>query len=271
MAVPPIKLAAGKNGTIYDLGDGSVAKVFARDTAAKTIEREAITAKLAIDSGLPTPKILDVQTGGICKQIRFEKIQGEPLSLSVLKRPWKVIWASREMAKCLVKIHAVTDTQIRDLQSELIGQIKKAPILSEGDKQDVITQLKTLKGKNCLCHFDFHSGNVMVTRQKCLVIDWGAAILGPPLADLTQSYVINRIDGFPEQSTVLTRWLIQALRALHIEMLIAFYAWISHDHSYRSIKRGIRLWLRPIAAARLADEIPYETEPLLALLDKKTR
>jgi len=126
MAAPPIKMAEGKNGTVFDLGDGSVEKVFAPDTEAKTIEREALTAQLAFEYGLPTPKILDVQTHGIRGWIRSQKIEGEALSFFVLKRPWKVIWASREMAKCMVKIHAVSDEQIRDLQLELIGQIEKA-------------------------------------------------------------------------------------------------------------------------------------------------
>ena len=271
MEKAPIKLASGKSGTVYDLGDETVAKVFVSGTEEKAVKREGAAAELAFEYGLPTPRVISVQTHDEGGCIRFQKVSGVPLSNFVLKRPWHVVWASREMAKCMARIHAVPDTQTPNLSNELSGQIEKAPHLSDVSKAQIIAELEALGGEDRLCHFDFHAANVMVSEEGCFVIDWGAAKHGPPFADLAQSYVINRVDGFPDGSTVWLRLLIRALRALHIEALIAFYGWYCSDQSYRSIKRGIRPWLRPIAAARLADGIEYETAPLLALIGDTRR
>ncbi|PRY74638.1 phosphotransferase family enzyme [Yoonia maritima] len=264
------QIASGKRGRVYDLGDGQIAKYYVPDAPDTALEREVLAARLAHDHGVPTPKVLSVDRDIAQGRVVFEYVSGVAVSWYVLKRPWRLFWASREMARCLANLHTIPDTQTPNLKTEMCKEIDSLSCLTSDTKKEILDQINQFSGPERLCHFDYHSSNVMVSDGACVVIDWGAARSGPPLADLTQTCVINRVDSFPDGTGALMRLVIRALRWLHIELLIAFYSHYSQDHSYASVRRGIRAWQRPIAAARLADDIAYERTALLRLVNSRT-
>lgn len=264
----PVEIAQGHWGRVYDLGDGSVIKCFRPEADPNAIRVEAEIGNLAANLGVSTPKVLGVQNTPKQGIIRFEKITGHTLARYVLERPWKLIWATHQMAKIFVQIHKIKVTGTRPIKRALANRIKRAPELSYTDKESILGTLNQLEDGDRLCHYDYHPGNIMVSEAGCYVIDWGGATHGVPLADVTHAYVLNKVDGVLEDVPWFNRLLIRSARNLYIEMFLYFYAQHSKEFSYRDIKRGIRRWIIPIAAARLASYGDFETEALLKIIKK---
>lgn len=260
------EIARGHWGTVVDLGDGRVAKYFRNDIVPASAQIEAQVAQIAYQMEVSTPKPLGWFNEDGVNGIIFEKINGETLARLVLERPWKLIWATREMAKIFVRIHSVPIKGLQTMHVELEERIDRAVELSESQKSKALKILRSLEMGDRLCHKDYHPGNLMVEGQVCHVIDWGGAVQGPPIADLTHAYVLNKVDGTLEDVPWVNRFLIQSLRGLYIELFVYFYARFSPDLSYFAIKSGIRRWIIPIAAARLASYGDFEKPALMKIL-----
>jgi aminoglycoside phosphotransferase (APT) family kinase protein len=134
--------------------------------------------------------------------------------------------------------------------------------LLTGDlKKRVRSVLDSLEEGDTLCHLDFHPDQVMLTSKGPVVIDWMTAVKGDPLADLARTLVITKF-GYPPN----TNWIMSRLIDIMRDQMRSAYL-----TEYRALRPDVDLdpllrWTIPIAAARLADGIPEEQEPLMKYL-----
>jgi len=100
---------------------------------------------------------------------------------------------------------------------------------------------------NRLCHGDFHPGNLMVSGQDIIIIDWIDASSGNPLADLARTTII--FQGAVETRQIPNPWQRIMIRILHSRYL----------RDYFTLQPGgegeYTRWLSIIAAARLSEGI----------------
>jgi aminoglycoside phosphotransferase (APT) family kinase protein len=105
-----------------------------------------------------------------------------------------------------------------------------------------------------LCHGDFHPVNVMGETSRPFVIDWPDACRGDPAADVCRSFLLLK------------------LHALEIaEPYLEAYCSINNaPESSRPINKMTRQeildWLRYVAAARLAENVPDDFDRLLKIV-----
>jgi aminoglycoside phosphotransferase (APT) family kinase protein len=115
--------------------------------------------------------------------------------------------------------------------------------------------LEGLPGGERLCHNDFHPNNIMLTREDEIIIDWGDASLGNPVADVARTSIICLGAAATEQIP----------NPFH-KLLFRFFHGI-YLRRYFQLRPGLesqyRAWLPVVAAARLSEEIP-EIENWLA-------
>lgn len=267
----PKLIAEGHWGRVYDLGDGTVAKCFRADANPKAIQLEAEVANLASSLGVPTPTALDIKNEPGHGVLRFAKINGETVARHVMERPWRLFWATHQMARIFSQIHTVEISGTRPIKRALANRIGRAPELSDAERSTILDRLEQLEDGNMLCHYDYHPGNVMVSQRKCFVIDWGGATHGPAIADVTHAYVLNKVDGVLQDVPWLNRIIVRSLRGLYIELFLFHYARGKPDCSYRSLKADIKRWILPVAAARLASYGDFETEALLRMIRRNLR
>ena len=100
-----------------------------------------------------------------------------------------------------------------------------------------------------------------MTASGCTVIDWVTASQGDPLADVACTAILFMV-GTPPAVSWLTRAIIQQVRRRFYQTYIARYRELAPNFS----EERLRAWMLPVAAARLADAIPGEHEPLLKFL-----
>lgn len=66
-------------------------------------------------------------------------------------------------------------------------QINTTEAIKEKEKQIVIDILNTLPEGNVICHYDFHPGNIILSTDGPIIIDWMNVLVGNQAADVTRS------------------------------------------------------------------------------------
>jgi aminoglycoside phosphotransferase (APT) family kinase protein len=112
-----------------------------------------------------------------------------------------------------------------------------------------------------LCHMDYHPENIVVSLDGPLVIDWANAGKGNYLADVAMTSVLLEVGTLPIGMTS------DAGGALDNAMDRFFDCYI--NEYLKMCGKGeeeLLAWRAPVAAARMAEGIAEEQEPLLRIL-----
>ena len=132
--------------------------------------------------------------------------------------------------------------------------------MSEGIRAAALERLDQLPDDDALCHGDYHPDNVLMTQTGPIIIDWGSASSGHPLADVAQTELLLQVGEPP--SSAPSRWLLASARTLVRQAYIRRYLRLRPASADE-----IAAWRLPIAVARLGERIAGEQEKLLRLIE----
>jgi aminoglycoside phosphotransferase (APT) family kinase protein len=146
-------------------------------------------------------------------------------------------------------------------KDRLRRQILQAPLLSQRTRRAALGILEELPGGECLCHGDFHPGNVMLDGSRELVIDWHDASCGNPAADVARTWLLLRTALWSHR---MTRRIVVGLAG----------RWLFHGYfnRYQELVPGVReefhRWRLPVVAARLSEGVAGVEGRLVRLADE---
>lgn len=254
-------IAIGRTAEVYALDEDRVIKLFYDWHPAHWVQREIEIANLISSLSIRTPKILErIEINGR-KGIIYERVNGSSLLKLATRKPWMVIRFARLLAELHTEIHK---NQVNDLPSQktaLINVIQHIDSLSPDVKGSVLKLLDELPGGHTLCHSDFHPDQVLMTENGPVVIDWVTAQQGHPFCDVARTCVILKFGQLSYGSWVM-RMIINIWRKIffrnYIKRYLALHPGVSKD--------VIDTWMIPVAAGRLGEAIPGESEPILSFL-----
>ena len=147
------------------------------------------------------------------------------------------------------KIEAAPDLPTQ--QQRLSGRILTAERLTSTMKQAALELLQALPEGNRVCHGDFHPGNVLMTRDGAVVIDWNDATRGSPLADVARSLLLLEKASLPgntanpKRFNLMRKWFCSVYRMSYLQLR-------------PSDKKELEIWYIVNAAGRLSENIPEE-------------
>ncbi|MDQ3739078.1 MAG: phosphotransferase [Actinomycetota bacterium] len=156
------RLAAGRDGVVHVAGDGRVLRRMAPDRDQLV---EAHAMEHARSLGYPVPEVFRVGPG----EIEMERIDGPTMLYDLSRRPWHAASHGRLLARLHDDLHRLAAPADVGLP---------APFGS-GERGDV-----------SLLHLDLHPGNVMLSPDGPVVIDWTNAALGPGPADDADTWIL---------------------------------------------------------------------------------
>jgi aminoglycoside phosphotransferase (APT) family kinase protein len=130
----------------------------------------------------------------------------------------------------------------------------------DGVREAALRRLDQRPDGDALCHGDYHPDNVLVTRDGPIIIDWGGASSGHPLADVARTALLLQVGELP--SSHLNRWLLASVRALVRRTYVCRYLRLRPASA-----KELAAWRLPIAVARLGEEIAEEKSKLLRLVE----
>lgn len=165
-----------------------------------------------------------------------EAIGGQPEALALYMKA---------MVRLQLAIHRHEAVLLPDLKARLIDRIRRAAALGGSRQGRLLDRLADMPNGDRLCHGDFHPFNVMGEPDNACIVDWLDATRGEPAADAGRSYLLMR--------GVEPTWASAYLDAYASESRLS--------------PNDILRWLPILAAGRLAEDVPGETEALMAIVD----
>ena len=269
-------IAYGRTAEIYAWHPGRVLKLFYDWFGLENIEKEARITRAVHASGLPAPAVGDI----ICVNNRhgliYERVNGVSMMEVGKHKPWNAFRYGRRMAELHVKLHASTiQADLPSQRHELEKNIQQAEALPAYLRSKILAALESLPDGDRLCHGDFHPGNILMTVQGEIIIDWIHAARGNPLADVART--TNLALGLTQTSQMQRPFLSYgATKTSHIKnslfQILGRISYPAYLNYYFKLCPGgeteYHRWLPIVAAARLSDNIP-ELEKMLIVEVKR--
>lgn len=197
-------IAKGASADIFDMGKGTILKLFRDSVSDEMIQREADASIHAAACGVPTAAAMARQQWDGRRGIVYPWLQGQTVMDWIRQNPMRAGWALDRMGAVHAAVHQAEGAGLRSVKQVLATDIAygPAPITLQ---REAIAYLDTLPDGQALLHGDFHMGNVMLTPQGMMLIDWSKAASGHPAADVVRSEMLMRF-GIGSTGWVTDLW-----------------------------------------------------------------
>jgi aminoglycoside phosphotransferase (APT) family kinase protein len=265
---PGKKIAEGREAEIFEWhssggdSDGDkVLKLFFSESALSARNELEISRTMKA-AGVPVPDTFgDLIEYKGRNGIIFERIHGTDLLDQLIAKPWQTGSIGKLLGKLHAELHRMKPVDLPSLKDSLSRQILRARGLTESEKSDVQQILDGLPEGQCTCHGDLHPGNIIMNEDgDPIIIDWANAAGGDPVADFARSELLMSV-GWRASNSMMVRsfgyWITKLLLAGYSK---TYFAESGVDLSC------IDKWRTVVAAARLAEYIPEETDHLLKMV-----
>jgi Ser/Thr protein kinase RdoA (MazF antagonist) len=257
-------IGVGRTAEVYAVDSHTVAKVMLPGFDPRMLELEVLKTQAAHDAGVNAPATHGEYSFGGRPGHLFDQIDGHEMLEDLQRRPW----AYRSYASMLARLHAGMhtrrSTELPPVKDLLAAKIDAAEPLDESTRLIAKDMLLALDDGHAVLHGDFHPGNVIVSSDGPVVIDWLDASRGPAEADVARTLALLSPAGIPldtPRRPLLTRFV----NAFRRRYTAAYLEAGSVDAA------GISAWRVPVIAGRLSEGIEHEIEPILSELARLTR
>lgn len=252
-------IATGRTAEVFAWEDHTILKLYRKEFPTHWVDYEASIGRQVCAAGVRAPAVLDLVEIEGRRGIIYERIQGISMIAELARRPWKLFSLARTLAELHADLHRQPLSQLSPMREQLQRAIEAAAALPKEMKEPILQILDGLPDGDHLCHGDFHPGNVIITTQGPVIIDWMTASTGNPWADVARTCLLLSTGDVPQGMP--GRLLIRTARKF-------FYrAYLNHyfDHAPQGRKQ-LLAWLPVLAAARLNENILPEQDNLLELV-----
>lgn len=256
------RLAEGREAEVFLRPDGLVLKLMRDASHGLRVDREAAALRVLASAGLPAPRVHETVTVEGRRGLVLDRLPGVSLLDRLGQNPLLVEVVARAMATAHVQMHQVAaPAGLPDLKDLLRERIEDAAPLPTELRPTVLAVLASLPDGDRLCHGDLHPGNMLGSRSKPVVIDWGDATRGDPLGDMVRTAVLMRVGQPPPGAPALLRVLAPIGGGVVSARYVARYRKLSGIDMSDFVR-----WRAVRCAARLAEPIPEEHPALLKIL-----
>ena len=257
-------IAEGRIARLFAVGNERVIKL-ARDwVPGEWLEDEFRTARLVQSTGLQVAKAheiieLDGSTG-----IIFDRLIGPTMLERIGRAPHKAAGFGKTMGRLHADMHrkagpeGLPDNHER-LHRKISSVPEEVPAALRAKAMAIMQRLPAAPAQ--LLHGDFHPGNIIMTDDGPVIIDWPDAARGHPLADVARTVVLASLGGVPKHPVL--RALVISLRAVFKQAYLQTY----FRHSpYK--RQDLNQWMYPVIFARLSENIEVERKASIRWLEK---
>lgn len=233
-------LGSGKEAEVFEYGDLAL-KLYRSIASKASAFREAGNLAILERLALPAPRVHAVGQYDDRWGLLMDRAPGPSFAERMI--PSRDMSYLEAMARLHHAIHGKPGTGLCSLKARLSVGIRHSQHLDAAARDRLQRQLAALPDDDRVCHGDFHPWNVHGAPGDVMVVDWLDAGSGHPAADVCRTYIlIHSADPAAAMAYVEAYARISGLRAA-----------------------DILAWQAPVAAARLAENVPDETEVLLRL------
>jgi uncharacterized protein (TIGR02172 family) len=242
-------IASGRTADVYAWGSEQVVKLFHDWFDLENIQFEQKVAQAVQASGYPVPAVGEVVRVNGRNGLLYQRVDGSSMWEILSRKPWRMFQIARRTAELQAELHGTTaPADLPDQRRRIKRKIEQAGALPEEIRQKALAALEDLPGGDSICHGDFHPGNILITKQGEVIIDWIDVSRGNPLADLARTSILAR--GAAATAQVPLVGMKVNLWLFHVLYLRRYF------HLRPGGVDEFRRWLPVVAAARLSENIP---------------
>jgi aminoglycoside phosphotransferase (APT) family kinase protein len=245
-------IGRGRTAEVFEWDDGQVVKLFYADMPATAIDREMRCATALSGMTIPAPRFGGQIQIGERSGLVFEHVRGRSMLSELSRQPWRTLSMASQMADLHVQLHAVDGADLPSQHSYVQERIQRAPGISEPTRAAALERLNALdQGRNRVCHGDFHPDNIIMTSRGPVVVDWMNAARGAPAGDVARTLLLVEYAPLPAGTGAALRLAVTLLR----RALVRAY-WRRYAERTGLRRASVDAWRLPLAAARLAENVP---------------
>ncbi len=100
-------------------------------------------------------------------------------------RPWMLMKHARVLAELHTSVHRKSIAGLPTYKDRLRDDIRETSQLTDNLREKALVMLGRLPDGESVCHGDYHPGNIFLTKNGPVVIDWMTACSGSPRADIS--------------------------------------------------------------------------------------
>jgi len=257
------KIAEGNTAEIYEYESGKILKLFKDGYGKSAVEKEWKKA-CEIQKFLKNiPNVYEIIQVQKRYGIIYEKIDGCTLLKPLAGKPWKAREIGKQMAQIHKQIHQqnldkhLNQAIINKVEDKLKNDFLHSTKLTEKEKNEMMKLLVELPAGNCLCHMDFHPGNIMIANQEIKVIDWNDAVMGDPLCDVARTMLLIKNSAQNESQIGKKLFVYFFCR----QLLIGYRKEYLKTKNYSASE--LKKWEIILSAARLSEGISENEKTVL--------
>jgi aminoglycoside phosphotransferase (APT) family kinase protein len=252
-------IAQGRTAEIFFWDDQHVLKLYRDWCPADWVDYEARIAHAIHAAGIPSPAPGDIIEINGRRGLVYERLEGMSMLEDMNARPWRVLKHARSLAELHVQIHQQSITGLPSYKDRLEYDIRDNAHLSNELKTKALARLASFSHDEKVCHGDYHPGNVLITKNGPVVIDWMTASTGSPWTDVARTSLLLSI-GARAADKQVHPMIRSAIRFFHRTYL----------NRYRALNpepdNELPRWMPVIAAARLNENIMPERQALIKIV-----
>jgi len=238
-------IGEGNTAVVYEYGEGKVLKLFHQGYPKEAVEKEFYNAKAINHMNFRKPHayelIMDEKQVGIV----YDRIEGKSL-LNWVMESYDVQGCGTYMARLHKEMLKHTIHNVPSYKEFLEWGIKNAVSLPFDRQKEIFCMLEQLPDGDTFCHGDFHPGNIFLSSEKPIVIDFMNVCHGNFLYDVARTVYL--IEFTPVPAEVKDRATILQLK----QSLVAAYLL-----EMKITRESIQNYLTVISVARRG-ECPNE-------------
>jgi uncharacterized protein (TIGR02172 family) len=259
--LPAARIAHGRTAEIFSWDENHILKLYFDWCPSNWVEYESRIAHEVHAAGIPTPAAGEIVEVKGRRGLIYERVEGISMLQDLNSHPWKLGRHARSLAELQIKIHQQSITGLPSYKEKLQHAIRVTRYLPEDLRKKNLQLLEVLPVGEALCHGDYHPGNIILTTNGPVVIDWMTACSGCHWADVARTSLLLTI-GPKGAGNLVSPLIFTAIRLYH-RMYLNRYLKTVPDQ-----RNELERWAPVLAAARLNEDIAPEREALLKILQK---
>lgn len=256
-------IGEGRQAEVYNYNKTEVVKLFKSHVTRDMANYEWQISSNLFASGMPMPRVGEIIEIAGRLGIVFAKIEGPSLLQLILSGELPVEEAGKLLAELHQKMHQIHTDKLPSLKTKIINSISSLAMIPSDLKSDLLQICNQLPEDNSVCHGDFHPDNIIIWMKGPVIIDWVNVTAGNALANVAHTHLLISNSRMPDSIKVTPE--IQNMRNKLADYYLNRYL-ENQSSSFNSVKKELHLWSEVVAAVRLAEEVPGETNTLITYI-----
>lgn len=257
--LPSTPLAQGRTADIYLWDDAHILKLYQDWCPPDWADYEARIAGAIHQAGVPSPAVGDTIEISGRRGLIYERLDAPSMLQDMNTRPWTLLKHARALAALQTQIHRQSISGLPSYKDRLRYDIRTTQHLNEELRNKALVLLDALPESRSVCHGDYHPGNVLITKDRLVVIDWMTACTGSRWTDVARTSLLLSIGAKAagKQVSPIIRLIVGLFHRTYLNRYLALVP---------DREKGLKRWTPVIAAARLNENITPEREVLLKIV-----